>query len=278
MSLYPRAIPAEPSRSPLLFFLLVALLSVPFAWLGFATSRALFPGIPASALAFVCPVCAACILRYHEAGVAGVRALLARAGDLGRSPSAWRLVPVALLMPALTSAAYAILRWTDRPMHRPWFPLPGALLLFLVFIVAALGEELGWSGYALDPMQEHLGPLGAALVLGVIWALWHVIAMVQAGQSPAWIAWGCGDMVATRVIMVWIYNATGRSVAAVALYHAIANLSIKSWFPGGSYEGERVITVLLVLAAIVTVVTARVFGSDGSSPRGHEGHRGFPGD
>lgn len=55
------------------------------------------------------------------------------------------------------------------------------------------------------------------------------------------------------MIMVWLYNVTGGSVAAVALYHAIANLSIKSWFPGGSYEAERVITVLLVIAAVVAV-------------------------
>jgi len=59
---------------------------------------------------------------------------------------------------------------------------------------------------------------------------------------------------------------------AVALDHAIANLSIKSWFPGGSYEGERVITVLLAVAAIVTVVTARTVGTGGASPRKHEGH------
>jgi uncharacterized protein len=251
LSLYRKAVPRLHRPWPLGFFLLVALLSVPFAWLGFATSRPLFPGIPISALAFVCPVSAACLLRYREAGLAGVRALLRRAGDLGRA--GWRLLPV-LLMPAMAGAAYAILRWTGRPVRPPWFPLPGALLLFLVFVVAALGEELGWSGYALDPMQERWGPLGAALVLGVVWALWHVIAMVQAGQAPAWIAWGCVDMVATRVIMVWIYHATGRSVAAVALYHAVANLSIKTWFPGGSYQGERVITVLLVIAAMAAVV------------------------
>jgi uncharacterized protein len=255
MSLYRKGDPASPPRSPLRFFLLVALLSVPFAWLGFATDRPLFPGIPASALAFVSPVSAAGILRYREAGMAGVRGLLRRAGDLGRAGSAWRLLPV-LLMPVVTGAAYAILRATGRPVRPPWLPLPGALLLFLVFIVAALGEELGWSGYALEPMQDRWGPLGAALVLGTVWGLWHVIAMVQAGQSPGWIAWGCADMVATRVIMVWIYDATGRSVAAVAVYHAIANLSIKSWFPGGSYEGERVITVLLVVAAMVAVTAA----------------------
>ena len=79
--------------------------------------------------------------------------------------------------------------------------------------------------------------------------------MVQAGQSAAWIAWGCLDMVATRVLMVWLYNNTGRSVLAVALYHAAANLSIKSCFPGGSYEAERLIAVILTLAAaVVTVV------------------------
>lgn len=103
----------------------------------------------------------------------------------------------------------------------------------MAFLVAALGEELGWSGYALDPMQERWSAFHASLVLGVVWALWHVIAMVEAGQSPAWIAWGCLDMLATRVLMVWLYNNTGKSVFAVALYHAIANLSIKSMFPGG---------------------------------------------
>lgn len=80
--------------------------------------------------------------------------------------------------------------------------------------------------------------LHAGLVLGVVWALWHVIAMVEAGQSPAWIAWSCLDMVGTRVLMVWLYNNTGRSVFAVALYHAIANLSLKRMFRGGIVRGR----------------------------------------
>jgi hypothetical protein len=94
----------------------------------------------------------------------------------------------------------------------------------------------------------------AALVLGVIWALGHVVAMIQAGQSPGWIAWGCLDMVATRVPMVWLYDGTGGSVFAVALYHAVANLSIKTMFPGGSYPGERLIALLLTGLAGVMVL------------------------
>ena len=158
-------------------------------------------------------------------------------------------------MPCVTVAAYGLLRARHSPLPAPRFPVPGALLLFLAFLVAALGEELGWSGYALDPMQERWSALHAGLVLGAIWALWHVIAMVEAGQSPAWIAWGCLDMLGTRVLMVWLYNNAGKSVFAVALYHAIANLSVKSMFPGGSYEAERIIALILAAtAAVVTII------------------------
>ena len=98
----------------------------------------------------------------------------------------------------------------------------------------------------------------AAVLLGLVWAAWHIVAMVQAGQSSAWIAWGCLDMVATRTIMVWIYDNTGRSVFAVALYHAMANLSAKTVFPGGSYHGELVVSVILVLVAGLVAALWRV--------------------
>ena len=62
-------------RSPWLFFALVFLLSVPFALLGFVTKLQLMPGIPISALGFVCPATAAALLSYREHGRAGVSAL-----------------------------------------------------------------------------------------------------------------------------------------------------------------------------------------------------------
>jgi hypothetical protein len=41
---------------------------------------------------------------------------------------------------------------------------------------------------------------------------------------------------------------------AVALYHALANLSVKSMFPGGSYEAERLITLILAAAAATVTI------------------------
>jgi membrane protease YdiL (CAAX protease family) len=248
--------PESPSRSPLRFFLTVVALSIPFAWLGAVTDLQLYPGIPVAALAFVCPVSAAALLAHRENGSAAVSALLKRAFDFRRVRAKFWYLPTVLLMPCVTAASYGLLRAMRSPLPAPRFPVPGALILFLVFLVPALGEELGWSGYALDPMQERWSALQAGLVLGVIWALWHVVAMVEAGQSPAWIAWGCLDMVATRVLMVWLYNNTGKSVFAVALYHAIANLSVKSMFPGGSYPAERTIALILAGgAAAVTIIS-----------------------
>ena len=39
--------------------------------------------------------------------------------------------------------------------------------LFLLFLIPAATEELGWAGYALDPMQARFGAVPAALLLGL---------------------------------------------------------------------------------------------------------------
>jgi hypothetical protein len=118
---------------------------------------------------------------------------------------------------------------------------------------------------------ERWTPLRAALLPGVIGALWHVIAMEQAGQSAAWIAWGCLDRVPARVLMVWIYTGAGKRVFAVALYHASANLSIKTLFPGGSYEAERLPSLILVGEAVSVVLVHR--RPRGPLPFRHGGRR-----
>jgi membrane protease YdiL (CAAX protease family) len=107
--------------------------------------------------------------------------------------------------------------------------------MLAAFFVGALGEELGWSGYAIDPMQERWGALQAGILLGLVWAAWHVIALIQAHRSAAWIAWWCLGTVTMRVVIVWLYNGTGKSVFAVSLFHAIGNVSWQLFPVHGSY-------------------------------------------
>ncbi len=72
---------APGDRSPLAFFALVFVLSVPFWAVGAATGLQLTPDLPVSSFIWVCPVIAASLLVYRENGTAGVAALLRRGCD-----------------------------------------------------------------------------------------------------------------------------------------------------------------------------------------------------
>jgi membrane protease YdiL (CAAX protease family) len=177
--------------SPLVFFLLVLALSLPFWLLGAVTEARLLPGLPVSALMFVCPAAAAAILVYGANGTAGVKALLWRAFDHGRIGKKMWYAPILLLMPGVTVLAYGLMRLMGSPLPPLEFPLLALPAMLLAFFVAALGEELGWSGTATDPLQERWGALGAGVLLGSVSAAWHVVPLVQADRSQAWIAWWC---------------------------------------------------------------------------------------
>ena len=98
-------------------------------------------------------------------------------------------------------------------------------MMFVTFFVCALGEELGWSGYVIDPLQDRRSALQASVLLGLVWAAWHLVPLIQADRSPEWIGWWSLYTAASRILMTWLYNNTGKSVFAAALYHDMSNLS-----------------------------------------------------
>jgi uncharacterized protein len=106
-----------------------------------------------AALMFVCPVTAALILVYRENKTEGVIALLKRSFDYSRIRSKVWYAPIFLLMPGVMVLSYGFMRLMGLPVPMPQFPVLATIAMFLVFFVAALGEELGWSGYILDPCR-----------------------------------------------------------------------------------------------------------------------------
>jgi membrane protease YdiL (CAAX protease family) len=245
----------SPSRSPLNFFLLVSALSIPFWSAGIVTSLQLLPGLPVSALSFICPAVAAAILMHRESGRAGIIELLKRSFDYDRVKAKVWYVPIVLLIPGANFLAYGLMRLIGLPLPSPEFPSLMAPVLFFALFIAALGEELGWSGYVTDRMQNRWSALQTAILLGLLWAAWHIVPLLQVHRSPAWIAWWSLYTVASRVLMVWLYNNTGKSVFAEALYHAISNLSWQL-FPNSGSHWNPYITGLIVafIAVVVTVV------------------------
>lgn len=104
-----------------------------------------------------------------------------------------------------------------------------ALTFFYTCLPNALGEEVGWRGFALPRLQARLSPLAASLVLWACWALWHGPAYLG-GFAPQ----SLGDTLAewvlvlpVTVIFTWLYNRTRASLAAVALLHPAMNTATR---------------------------------------------------
>jgi|GEM_PF-2369365 len=87
--------------------------------------------------------------------------------------------------------AFGLMRWLQMPTPKQNMSLLDAVLLFLLFFIGAIGEEVGWTGYVTDPLQNRFGALKAALIIGTVWAVWHIIPFIQAYRTPIWILWQC---------------------------------------------------------------------------------------
>ena len=195
---------------------------------------------------------AAWFLIRGEDGAGAAKRWLREAVDLRRHRPAIWIAATLLLMPLVMAASFAWLRLEGASVPLPVVSLQTTVLLFLAFFVFALAEELGWSGYAIDPMQDRWGALRAALALGAVWADFHFVALAQAGRSIGWIAWRSLGTVASRVVIVWLYNNLARSILIAALFHAMQNLTWQLFPVQGSYYGPR-ITGLIMLVIAMTV-------------------------
>ncbi len=233
---------AETERHPWIYFLLVVLISVPGYVLGL---------VPPYTLAMVgIPVLAASILACRETGWDGVKRLLGRAVDHRRIAQKIWYAPILFLMPAagILAMAWTSLAGASVPALRvPVLMMPAYLV---VFFFAAIGEELGWSGYALDPLQERWSALPSALAIGAVWALWHLVPYSLA-NPPLWVAGQCASTILVRVLMVWIYNNAGKSVFGMVLFHTTINLVT---VPDYGFPYDPVVVSAILAAAAGAVV------------------------
>jgi membrane protease YdiL (CAAX protease family) len=236
------------------FFLLVFALSVPFWLIGGATDLQLLPGLSVSALAGFAPMAAALVLVHFDTKSAGKLALPKRSTDFKRINDKGWLVPVLLLMPTISLVVYSMMRWMDMPLPAPELHVGPAVLMSIGFFVGGLGEELGWSGYATDPLQDRWSALRASLFLGAVGVIWHLIPLLLSHRALARIAWWWLSAFAARILTVWLYNNTEESVFAAALFHATLNLSWMLFPVYGSHFDVRLAALVMVCTTLIIIM------------------------
>lgn len=201
--------------------------SVWFAASGLATpgNTGLFGGRgPVFLLGVFAPGLVALAFTAQDEGRIGVMRLLARIGQW-RVSARWYLFAISYF--AVIKLAAAVVH---RVVTNEW-PRFGETPVALIFVGISIstwvqaGEEVGWRGYALPRLAERLGLGGASLVIGVIWAAWHLPLFVlpdsgSTGQSfPAYLL----QVMAMSVVVTFLYWKTDGSLLLAMVMHAAVN-------------------------------------------------------
>ena len=220
---------ASDGRSLPRYFLLLFGLCMPFWVIGATFDIQLFPGLKLFQAGLAMPMFASLILTYHERGWPGTAALLRRTYDVSSiKPRIW-FVPMLLVFPSFGAVNYWLMRQTGASIPPPSLSLIGFLGYCTVFFMT-FAEELGLSGYALDPLQERYSALVTGIILGLVWAGYHIPGFLISGYySAGWIFWHAAYTVASRVLFVWVYNNSGKSLFSMALCHWSFGLFWSLW-------------------------------------------------
>jgi membrane protease YdiL (CAAX protease family) len=101
------------------------------------------------------------------------------------------------------------------------------IFLFTMVLSGGLNEEPGWRGFAQPRLNDEYGALRASLIIGVVWAGWHLpyfvvpIAPHSSFTFVNQLGW-VGGILTLSVLLAWVYNNSG-SVLLAMVMHAMAN-------------------------------------------------------
>lgn len=214
------------------------------------------------------PALAALIVTAATAGGVGLRDLLRRA-TCWRGGPGWLLF--ALLSPAacflVAAAALALAGWGDSSggfgviAELPQLSWPVAWVVWT--LTFGLGEELGWRGFMLPRLQRKRSAYGATLILGLLWAFWHLPTFFYnyGAFNPLALVAFTISLLAGAVVQTWLYNSTGGSILLPAVWHGALNTAIAG--APGAISG---FTSACVIFGAVTII--RRYGPATLSPTG----------
>ena len=208
------------------------------------------PLMPFVAIGAISPMFAALIIcRFEGDGLCAVFRLLRK----------WRANPVwyviALCLPGtLLMVGMIVYQLLSGRAAIKWLYPPSTAQAIIGMIIVSLGEEIGWRGFALPRLQSRHGPLNASLILGVLWAIWHIPVLLLAGiQSLTVLLLMITFFTAGSVFFTWIYNKTQAGLVLAILAHMGAHLNNSHQPLPGNVTPFIVHTIAFLVLALALV-------------------------
>lgn len=217
------------------------------------------------------PMVAALIVTAGFSGGSGLKELW---GRITRWRVGWGWFLIALLSPAaLFAVGVGVARLVGEPPtdlgllgQVNYMPYLGVGAWVFWFLTYGMGEEIGWRGFALPRLQHDRSAGWATLVLGLIWALWHLPPFFYLDTYQQMGLWMYPFLAVTivcgTVIYTWIYNSTGGSVLMAIVFHASFN------FFSASAAGQGTVAIVMTAGVVLaSLVIPRVYGLENFSRR-----------
>jgi uncharacterized protein len=217
------------------------------------------------------PLSAALIMTFLTDGRSGLCNLVARIFK-------WRLdfryyvfailVPVGLfafacILNRMITGGWPNLRLLGEVDYLPYLTPLGSLGLWLVTF--GLGEETGWRGFALPHLQKTRSATVSTLILGILWACWHLPMFfyrdtyIQMG--PVGFPMLALSLLCAAMIFTWLYNSTNGSLWIVIIFHAVFN-----WLTANNAGGQFAAVILSVAVILCALYIPRRYGMKNAAP------------
>jgi len=211
---------------------------------------------------------AAIVLVVVEGRKGGLRELLSRFLIWRVGIQWWAFALLFVIIPSV--AALYLFRLLGGPPV-DWSGLPPLYTvipaIIMLTIAAGIGEEFGWRGFLLPRLQTRYNALVSGLIVGVVWATWHIPMFFIKGTSqydfrskgglvPAILGYSA-FVIVSSIQFTWIFNNTKGSVLLAAVLHGANN----AWggfidVYRGHFGGILTFMALSVLVSIIIVLIA----------------------
>lgn len=259
------------AQLPLTLYLLLTFGGAWLIWSPLLAAEYLHLTLPVPSLVFItlgafAPTITALFLTWRYAGGTELRRLLGRALIWRVSPI-WYVIAIAgpALIMLLAMGIHLLLGGTAPdyvPFGVRWFIVAVNFVLVLL-IGGPLSEEFGWRGFALPALEARFRPPWDSLILGIIWAVWHLPLFFISDSAQHNLPFGLYVLltIPLTILITWVYHGSHDSLLLVMLFHAAVNTwsgpLMISPEAAGSTRPFVLVAILTGAAALLVIIVPR---------------------
>ena len=237
------------------FIILVFLFSIPLWIIGFIfdATKIIPIKLPISALQFFCVIISAVIVTKKSEGSA--IPLLKSGFDFRRIKNKNWQVAVFIIMPLTVLLSSFMIKYFGVLVTNKMTPIWNIPIFLLIYGLSGYCEEIGWTAIAVEKLLTRYNIINTGLVVGIIWAVWHIIPFIQTNNTTIWVIWQSIFIITFRVLMTKIYVLTNRSVFATIALHATYNTAFSMMpYYGSTYNPMYMAFATMTVGFIVFIL------------------------